>query len=222
MYCAKCGKENREEARFCAGCGAVLNGNQNIKTVPSGTTKLNSRYRIRKMILAVAVVIAAFIALVTIFGGRSYKATIKQYIDAQFDVDAEKIFELIPREWLALMLDEDEFGGMDFDEMLDYFVDEANEEIRGQLDYIETYLGENWEVTYEILSDDDLKGNELDELKEDYADMGMKISAAKTVEVQLTVKTDDMENSDTLDVSLVKIGRSWYLDVENMDDIHLL
>ena len=32
----------------------------------------------------------------------------------------------------------------------------------------------------------------------------------------MTVKADETESSNTLEISLIKVGRSWYLDMMNM------
>ena len=47
----------------------------------------------------------------------------------------------------------------------------------------------------------------------------MKVSAAKSVEVELTVTSDETESSNSLDVSLIKVGRSWYLDAMSMGNL---
>ena len=35
MYCPKCGSENRDDARFCARCGAALDGVGNVRRAVS-------------------------------------------------------------------------------------------------------------------------------------------------------------------------------------------
>lgn len=215
MFCGKCGVKNADDATFCTGCGAKLNGGQ---TSPKATTVVaSSNDKNRKVgIIAVAVIAIVVIGIIiALFGGRGYKATVEKFVNAQFDADAEAIFELIPEKMIDYALEEE---GYDDDE-LDEFIEEANEELQDQLDYIERYLGEDWDVTYTILSTEDLTGDDLDDLKDDYEDIDIKVSAAKTVEVELTVKAGETETSNSLDVSVIKIGRSWYLDLESMGSI---
>lgn len=212
MFCGKCGVKNADDATFCTGCGAKLNG---AKPVVSGTSvTVNPNDKNRKVgIIAVAVVAVVVVALIIgLFGGRGYKATVEKFVDAQFDADAEAIFELIPEKMIAYALEEE---GYDEDE-LDEFIEEGNEELQDQLDYIERYLGEDWTVSYEILTVEDVTGDDLDDLKEDYEDMDIKVSAAKTVEIELTIKAGDTETGNSLDVSVIKVGRSWYLDLASM------
>lgn len=215
MFCGKCGTKNTDDATFCTGCGAKLNGEQVVKN--STPVAINPNDKNRKVgMIAVAVVAVIVIALIiSLFGGRSYKATVEKFINAQFDADAEAIVELIPEKMIAYALEEE---GYDDDE-LDEFIEEGNEELQDQLDYIERYLGEDWTVSHEILTVEDVTGDDLDDLKDDYKDIDIKVSAAKTVEVELTVKAGETETSNSLDISLIKVGRSWYLDLESMGGI---
>lgn len=220
MFCGICGTKNVDGVAYCKNCGCRLNAPKkapaNVKT-PVAVSK-RKRQQDNKKVGMIAVAISAAIVLIilfALFGGRGYKSTVKQFVNAQFEVDAETIFKLIPDKMIDYMLDEE---GYDEDE-LDELIDEANDEIQDQLDSINRYLGEDWEVTYEILSAENLEKEDLKELKEDYEDIDIKVSAAKTVEVELTVKAGETETSNSLDVSLIKVGNTWYLDVESMGGI---
>lgn len=215
MFCGKCGVKNADNATFCAGCGAKLNGGQTVKN--SKPVVINSNDKNRKVgMIAVAVIAVIVIALIiSLFGGRSYKSTVKKFVNAQFNADAEAILELIPEKMITYALEEE---GYDDDER-DEFIEEGNEELQDQLDDIESYLGEDWTVSHEILTVEDVTGDELNDLKDDYEDIDIKVSAAKTVEVELTVKAGETETSNSLDISVIKVGRSWYLDLESMGGI---
>ena len=212
MFCGKCGANNTDNAEFCAECGAKLNGGQTIEN--ASDTLRNSSDKNRK----VGMIAMAFIAVVVIliafllFGGRSYEETVEQFINAQFEADAEDIVKLIPDEMVDYILEEE---GYDSDE-IDEFIDEGNDKIQEQLDYIEKYLGEDWNISYEILSVEELSGSDLEDLRDDYEDIDVKVSAAKIVEIQLTIKAEDMENSNTMEIPVIRVGRSWCLDMQSM------
>lgn len=74
-------------------------------------------------------------------------------------------------------------------------------------------------MNYEITDTEDITGKDLKEIKEDYEDYDIEIGEAKKVEVEVTVKVKDKENSKTAKLYLIKVGRIWYLDVENMGSI---
>lgn len=215
MFCGKCGTKNADDAQFCTGCGAKLNGGQVVKN--STTVVVNPNDKNRKVgMIAVAVVAVIVIALIiALFGGRSYKTTVEKFVNATFEADAEAVFELIPEEMIDYALEEE---GYDKDE-LDELIEETKEDLQDQIDDIERYWGEDWSISYEILNVKDVTGDDLDDLKDDFEDIDIKVSAAKTVEVELTIKAGETEASNSLDISLIKVGRSWYLDLESMGGI---
>ena len=133
-------------------------------------------------------------------------------MDAQFQADAETIISLMPEKMLTYALKED---GRDAGD-LPYLVDELGEELQEKMDYFDQVLGEDWKVSYEILDAQDVKDSKLASIREAYRAADVKVSEAKTVELELTITAYGMESSDTMQIGLVKVGRSWYLDVMTM------
>ena len=215
MFCGKCGVKNADDAAFCSACGAKLNGAQPVSD--SAAVAVDQSDKNRKVgIIAVAVIAVLVIALaIGLFGGRGYKATVDKFIDAQFEGDLEAIFELVPDELIDYVMEEEGYDRDEFDE----FLEEGQEELQEQLDVIKAFFGDDWEVSYEILEAEDVTGDDLKDLKEDYEDIDLKIKAAKTVEIELTFKAGEIETSESLEISLIKVGRSWYLDMESMGSI---
>lgn len=230
MFCGNCGTQNPDNAAFCKRCGSQLrkqtrthSTNSNGLTVkkrpqgrrPSGRSASQQKDATKLVVIA-AIAMIAIIVLGTafwMFGGRSYKATVKQFVNAQFDVDAEKLMKLIPDGVIEYMLDEEGFD--DLDEM----IDEANDNIQSQINSIERYLGKDWSVSYKIISVENMLSEELEKLKKTYKKCDVKVSAAKTVELELTVKAGETENSNSMDLSLIKVGNSWYIDVDSMGSL---
>ena len=213
MFCGKCGTKNADDATFCTGFGAKLNGMQVTKRDISVAVNTNDKNRKVGIIVVGVIAVIVIGLIIALFGGRSYKSTVNKFVNASMEADAKAIVSLIPDKVIDYIMDEEEYE--DEDEMLD----DLEEELRNQIDYIERYFGEDWKVSHEILSVEEVTGDDLDDLKDDYEDMDIKVSAAKTVEVQLTVKAGETESSNSMDVSVIKVGRSWYLDMESMGDI---
>lgn len=215
MFCGKCGAQTADNAEFCTNCGAKLK--KNAPTTAETVSVPNQNDKNRKVgMIAVAVAVVVIIILgVVLFGGRSYKATVKKYVDAQFDANAEAVFDLMPEKMIDYMLEQDEKDPDDLDDM----IDDLNETLQDQLDYLDRSLGEGWKISYEIIDTEDIKGDDLDDIKDAYEDADVKVSAAKDVEIEITVKADETESSNSLDVSLVKVGRSWYIDVMSMGNL---
>ena len=98
------------------------------------------------MMAMAATALVALIAVLALFGGRGYKTTVKRFADAQINVNAKEIFGLLPDGVIDYALEEDGFDS------LDEMIDEANERIQNQIDYIERYAGTDWAVSYKITS----------------------------------------------------------------------
>lgn len=228
MFCGKCGTQNPDTAAFCKNCGTRLNGQVKpsvkaatktpVRTQPHSQGKRpapkHKRRKDKKVgIIAVSAIVAfALILAIVLFGGRSYKTAVKQFFDATFDVDGQAIVNLIPDDLIDYVLDE---SGYDEDE-LDEMIEDIEDEFQDQIDSLKRYLGDDWDVSYKIVSAENIKGEDLKDIKEDYKDIGVKVSAAKDVEMELTVKAGETENSNTITISLIKVGRSWYLDLDSM------
>lgn len=215
MFCGKCGAKNEDHVAFCANCGAKLNGASSTSTVTLSTPSQNHQNR-RVGIIAIAVVAVAVVLLgVFLFGGRSYKSTVEKYIDYQFDGNAEGIINLMPDKMLDYAMEQDGYAPSDLDEA----VADMNDELQDQLDTLDSYFEEGWDISYKITDTEDVKGDDLDGIKNSYADADVKVSAAKSVEVELTITSGETESSNSMYIDLVKVGRSWYLDVASMGNL---
>jgi len=213
MFCKNCGTQLPEYSTFCPNCGTMLSSTPAPKKGSSFSLNLNGKNRNVLMIAGVAVVAVA-LALILIFtlGGRSYEKTVAQYIESQFEGDIDGIIDLFPKKMMDEILDE---AGYDEDEY-DEFVREGEEALEEMLDYLEMYIGDDWELEYEIVDTETITGEELEDIIDYYADHDVKVKEAKTVEVYFVLTADGMDFDNTMDLSLIKIGNSWYLDLNTM------
>ena len=200
MLCKKCGTENPDGAKYCSKCGKALN--------EKSTAKKN---REKGIVLAFCVIVAVVLLVYTL-GGRSYKKTIDTFVTSQFAVDAQSIVELLPEKVLDKELEETGYSKTEL-------VEETNDSLKKQVDYIDQYLGDDWKLSYKMTNVEDVTGDDLNDLKSNYEDINVKVSAAKTVEVEFTLKGDETEISNSLEVSVIKVDRSWYLDLYTMGNL---
>ncbi len=213
MFCGKCGTQNPEGAAFCQKCGAPLDGSAAPAAGSAPAAAAANRNRMVG-IIAVAVAAAAVLFLVfTLFGGRSYKATVTKFLDATFDADAKAIVKLIPKQMVEDAL---ESYGVDPDDM-DKALDELSDQLKNQMDR----FGDDLEVKYAVIDADDLNSRELSELKQDYSIYDVKISGAKNVEVSLKIDFQGHGLDHSISVPVVKVGGSWYLDALGLNRISL-
>ena len=200
MLCKKCGTENPDGAKYCSKCGKALN--------EKSTAKKN---REKGIVLALCVIVAVVLLVYTL-GGRSYKKTIDTFVTSQFAVDAQSIVELLPEKVLDKELEETGYSKTEL-------VEETNDSLKKQVDYIDQYLGDDWKLSYKMTNVEDVTGDDLNDLKSNYEDINVKVSAAKTVEVEFTLKGDETEISYSLEVSVIKVDRSWYLVLYTMGNL---
>ena len=209
-FCGKCGAP-LDGGKFCPNCGAKT---ESTPLVTDDAAAINSPKKTggKRRMAIIAAVIAA-IAIAVILGaflrpGRSYESTVEKFVDAQFSADMESAINLMPKKFIDYQMEQDGYDSDDFDEV----VDDLNGQIQDQLDSFDQHLGEGWKISHEIVDAGEIDREELERTKDAYADIGIKVSAAKTAEVEITITADETEVSNTLEIPLVKVGRSWYLD----------
>ena len=217
MYCGNCGTQNDDRAMFCRNCGAKLEGgvggNQNQQwqqnidysyqnEIPEQISiQGKKKGKLKILIPAIAVVAVMLILVFSLTGRRGYKKTVENYVQGALDGDIEKVVSVIPEGYM-------EYYGVDRSTVIDT-VEEALDD-SGLYDL----LDEDWEFSYEIGDAEDIKGAELQEIKDDCSDSGVKVSAAKSVDLKLTVTTEDGPESETVSIPLIKVGRKWYINIE--------
>lgn len=214
MFCGNCGTRNPDDAVFCMGCGMPLHGGQRV--MPAAMPRKKKPYLAIGIGIAVAVVLVLMVPAVllgmTLFGGRSEEETLQQFVDAEFDADVEAIMELLPDGTMEYVLEEEGYAFYERNEM----IEDVEEDLQDQLDILDSYMGEGWEISYEVVTEDDLSGWDLKNIQEVYEAMDVKVSAAKTFGVRLIVSGQGMNTSKGMNISMVKVGRSWYLDFISM------
>jgi len=211
MFCGKCGAQNDEGVAFCKNCGAPLGAGQGS---PAGSSSPAGSDPNHKKIGIVIVAAAAVLVLVLVFsscGGRSYKSTVKQFLDATMDMNVKKMLKLMPDKYLEEMLDQFGFKKNELDD----FIDEYGGELGGMLG---AFDDEDLSIKFKIQGADDVSSKDLREIKETYEDYGVKVKAAKTVKVEMTIKYGGDDTKQTIEVPVIKVGRSWYIDMESLGE----
>ena len=219
MFCGKCGAKNDDSAVFCAECGnriqaaapvapAAPAANPAPAAAPVATGSkpgftLNTR-NIGIIAVAAVAVIALLISCFFIFGGRSYKDVVKDYFKATEKADAKLMMELLPDDLIKYVMKEE-----------DMTKKEMTEDLQDSLDMIHRYYDEV-KISYEITDTEDFDKDELKEIKEMYEEIDVKVKDAMIVEVEVTMELDGDERTTTQELTLIKVGGSWYLDIEDV------
>ena len=224
MFCGKCGENVDDNTKFCPKCGNLISGNDRATQVKPEAQKYKDLVNGNNKNKTVGMIVVAIIGLVVIsgafwlFGGRSYKKTIKEYVNAQFNYSQDsikKVVKLFPEGmWEQVVEQGINEGEIESEgeaiEFLEEQLKEANETL-------EEYYGEDFKYSYKITEEKDLSKKDIHEIEEDWEDMDVKlekeIKEGKEITIKVEVKSADGENAvdNELDLQLVKVGRSWCL-----------
>ena len=221
MFCPKCGAQNGSSARFCCKCGAPLEAERVVYKAPeppvaSGTPlapgaskALSGKAKLIGVIVA-ALVVAALLGcwILGVFGGSDQEDVVDQFIDSMFDADAQGIVDAIPDEVMQFLMEE---MGCTERELVD--------QLQEALDYAFEYMPEGIKISHRIEETESLYGEDLEEIRRQYAEMGVEVTEAKSVEVELTVSAMGMSESTDIEVGLVKVSGIWCVDFLSMGDI---
>lgn len=226
MYCGKCGSKNAEGAEYCANCGAKLSpsstpGGQQAggtpNSVQSATISIGASKNagnVRVFAIAICVVVVAILIGVLFLGGRSVKTTVDKMISATFAGDAQGIVDLVPDKVLDHVLRSEGYD----QSQLESFLAEGSNELQVQLNLLALNVGSPMETEH-TFTEEDKTQEEIDDLNSEYEEYGVKVSAAKTAWVEITVSGPVRENTSQMNLPLIKVGKSWYVDVVSMGSL---
>lgn len=236
MYCPNCGTQNGAGSRFCGKCGAPLASADNVYQQPAAPVQqpaapakqpaapayaanprparpaasggLSGKAKLIGAVAALVVVVLLGCWIFGVFGGGGYEDVVDDFMDSVFDGDAEGIVDCLPDEVIR-MIAEDE--GVTKRELI--------EEMQDGLDEVFGYMPSGVKFSHKIVYTEDVRGENLEYVKELYSEIGAKVTDAKIVEVEMTVSAMGMTESTEVELGVVKIGGSWYIDVESMEDM---
>lgn len=222
MFCKYCGEQNPDNAVFCKKCGGKLIDEKKIernneRLVMNSSTRHKTGFKIRpSIVVIVAVVLVLIIALSQLLGGRNYKKTVDIFFEAVLDGDGKEILKTLPDEMIEYLMEEEDFDSREEAE------EELEDSIGNPKEVLDNAYGDDWTYKYEIVNAEEYSSDELETLKETYQEEipDIKIKDAKKVTLKLTIEAEEIgEQSNTIDLSVIKIGKKWYMDLVNMGSI---
>lgn len=209
MYCGKCGAANAADAVFCSECGASMTAVQSQNTLDAELREKEKNKKIGMIALGlvavIIIVIVASIVFSSISPRQSYKYVIDTYMGMLLDgEDAETVEKIVPAACIDALPDLRSDVGkiMEYLQMLDYFYDE-------------------WEIGYEITDVEDMSAKDVISLQREYEDnaFDVKIAEAKIVTIEMTLYADGEESPTEVELTVIKVGSSWYLDPLSMYNV---
>lgn len=243
MFCGKCGAQIPDNSSFCPSCGAnTSNTNQNPAANnpanPSGNPMPNpsapnripfpganraaaavtgtNKNQIIGIAAVAAIVVLVLILLISCVGGRGYKKTAEKFVESTMEADAKGILKLIPKKVKSATLE-----NMGYDKKDTAIL---AEELEDSLDYSYGFLdafADDWSYKYKVKEVENYSTKSLRDTQRVYKDeYDVKVKKAKIVTIELTIKYgDDEEYTEEMDVGVVKIGKSWYIDIADINNL---
>ncbi len=213
MFCRSCGAQNKDDATFCQSCGAPLSSAGGESAGTAGAVHPAKKPNI-VLIGAAAIIVAVAVLLFVLLGGRSQKDVVKKLVNGVTKGDAKSIVALIPNEVLEEACDE-----MDMDK--EDLIDELDDTLDDMLEWLDDEY-DKWKITYKVKDTDDYSKKERNSIIDDYDDeYDIKVKDATRIKVKFTMQADDDEDSTTISIPVIKVGKSWYLDFVNLEDYSL-
>ncbi len=108
MYCGSCGKEIKDNAKFCSKCGATQTPKSNISPsfLSEENTAIKRKLPIIAIILVLIVSIVGFCMIRSKNGMKSENDAAGAYLVACYEQDADTIISLVPDEILKRIMKE--------------------------------------------------------------------------------------------------------------------
>ena len=162
-------------------------------------------------VVVIAAVVLLILWLTGVFGGSSGspKAVAESYVSAIMQpegVDGQAILDLLPDQLVNEAIAQGSFSSeREMAESLEY----AAGTVAESLQYLEDY-GISYEYT--VGQGTPVSESELSSVQDAYQEYNINVGAAQTVEVVFTLSYQGETMEETIEVPVVQIGGSWYLD----------
>lgn len=233
MFCKKCGEQNLDNAAFCNKCGTPL---QREISTPENKEVISKSRKKKKWVLGIItiilIVIIAGVAAASLFGNSiiekvvgifsvsnaddadsqpeedtGYTSVIKQYIKAVLESDVKTLVELFPG---GIVKNMEDLLIQTYKEDLEYY---------GFVLYHKLNDTNASSYTNRIINTQTHSFDNYKLLVDNYAKYGDDIDGAKILTVQITIKSSDSEFTGNMDIGVVKVEDTWYLDYFNLDQL---
>lgn len=215
-YCTNCGNELHGE-KFCTKCGAK---NENLTVQPITETGVGNKRQMRKrginmkMAIIIPVLLVTATAIYFFFGsGRTCEDVASALVDVEFgctsrDVVA-KYADVLPENYFKYIVDEGkDWIWDDAEGWIDY---QYEENYSDNADKYIGRFGEDYKYSFRIIDEIEYDDDELADYADDCKDYDIVPKAAKDVTIKVRVTGNGTGNDYSMEVTMIKLGRSWYL-----------
>ena len=162
--------------------------------------------------IAALAVIALVIVLILSLGGQPYTKAVDTMFDAMFRGKVDKIEKMAPPEYW-------EYAEDHYDLDLEDVIDDMSDALEDTLEDFEDEYGNNLRFSYEVQKEEQLserKRKKLAEALEDKYDVDAdEVKDAYALKLKMTIKGSEDDDTEKVEMTAVKIGKTWYLVTAN-------
>lgn len=169
----------------------------------------------------VLVVVLIIVIVFSLTGRRSQNDAFDAFVEAYVAGDADGIVELMPREYISSLIDNGEIDSKEdlvagIHQMLAYLLQDYDS------DELKTY---DYKIAYKVETEKGDSSADIYFLRSLFGDRANKVKEICIIHYDPTIRTEHVDGGSYIkslsrcDVSLVKIGQSWYVtDFTNLSN----
>lgn len=206
-FCTNCGNE-LNGAKFCTKCGT-----ENTITAEPLIKGNKKKHSIKKFVFIPIVIIIAVIVYFIINSGRTCDEVASAVVNAEFACTSrdvvEKYADVLPESYFNYIVDEGkDWLWDDADGWIDY---QYEENYSDNADKYISKFGEDYKYSYRIVNEVEYDKDALADYADECKEYDIVPKAAKDVTIKVRVTGNDTGNDYSIEVTMIKIGNSWYL-----------
>ncbi len=204
-FCNRCGNQLGGE-KFCTKCGTRVE-----VEVMQGSFAATAAPRRKALFAAIGIAVVGAVVVIALclflFSGRSYEKTVDSYIEALVDGDIDKWLSLWPDECIDYIVVTEYDGDRNamINDLKKSYYESSSESDEFNVDLSDI----DFEITYTEDYTDDEIADFIGLLRKD--GVNIEIEEAKYVYIDLKTNVDGEEETRPLNITVGKIGRSWYI-----------
>ena len=217
-FCGNCGTQMPDDAKICGNCGTPFQGAAPSYTQPAADTQAAAAKQYdspakRALNKKIGILVCAGVALVLVMailigvvaGNVGYKGTVKKFVNALEEYDVTALEEMTSS--CSVLLIEDVLES-DVGEVWEAYLKVLTAEF-------DKYIGTEYKLKYEIISDYEATAYRMEDLLEDYYEMdgfdASMIDKMRLVNLRITAKGKNKERNKSVELVLSKEDGKWTL-----------
>lgn len=161
----------------------------------------------KKILIGAAVAVVVLIVVIILLS-NAYKTPLNNYVDVMYKGKFDKIEKMAPKEYW-------DWFEETYKKSADEYIDELKENKDDYMEELEEIYGDNIKVSYKITDKKELSKKKIENIAEVLSDKyDIKESSVKkgyNLEYEMTVKGSEDDTETEGEITVIKIGMTWYL-----------